>query len=162
MGAWIGPGSTEDHGDRAHERTNDPRGAAGLRQRGRRRGPPAARARRRHRDARRMPARGRRASPCATSAAIATSRCPGGVHRPTAPSIVDDPTIDIVCELLGGIEPARALILRAFANGKSVVTANKELLANDGEELFEAADAAGRRPLLRGVGGRRDPVDPVR
>jgi homoserine dehydrogenase len=58
-------------------------------------------------------------------------------------SVVDDPDVDIVCELLGGIEPARSLILRAFANGKSVVTANKELLANNGKELFDAADAAG-------------------
>ena len=59
-------------------------------------------------------------------------------------SVVDDPTIDIVCELIGGVEPARALILRAFANGRSIVTANKELLANHGQELFEAADAAGQ------------------
>ena len=58
-------------------------------------------------------------------------------------SVVDDPDVDLVCELLGGIEPARSLILRALANGKSVVTANKELLANDGKELFDAADAAG-------------------
>jgi homoserine dehydrogenase len=57
--------------------------------------------------------------------------------------VVDDPEIDVVCELLGGVEPARALILRAFANGKAVVTGNKELLANHGRELFEAADAAG-------------------
>lgn len=59
-------------------------------------------------------------------------------------AVVDDPEIDIVCEVLGGVEPARTLILRAFANGKSVVTANKELLANHGQELFEAADAAGQ------------------
>jgi homoserine dehydrogenase len=57
--------------------------------------------------------------------------------------IVDDPEIDVVCELLGGIEPARALILRAFANGKAVVTGNKELLARHGNELFDAADSAG-------------------
>jgi homoserine dehydrogenase len=57
-------------------------------------------------------------------------------------SIVDDPDIDIVCELLGGIEPARSLILRALANGKPVVTANKELLATNGKELFDAADVA--------------------
>jgi homoserine dehydrogenase len=57
-------------------------------------------------------------------------------------SVVDDPSIDIVCELLGGDEPARTLMLRAFANGKPVVTANKELLAADGKELFDAADAA--------------------
>ncbi|MBI3648132.1 MAG: homoserine dehydrogenase [Actinobacteria bacterium] len=60
-----------------------------------------------------------------------------------AASIVDDPGIDIVCELLGGVEPARALILRALGNGKPVVTANKELLANHGRELFDAQEAAG-------------------
>ena len=58
-------------------------------------------------------------------------------------SVVDDPDIDIVCELLGGLEPARSLILRAFENGKAVVTASKELLANNGKELFDASDAAG-------------------
>jgi homoserine dehydrogenase len=58
-------------------------------------------------------------------------------------SIVDDPAIDVVCELLGGVEPARVLILRAFANGKPVVTANKELLASHGRELFDAQEAAG-------------------
>jgi len=58
-------------------------------------------------------------------------------------SIVDDPDIDIVCELLGGIEPARALILRAFGRGKSVVTANKELIANAGKDLFDASDETG-------------------
>src|SRR3954452_15060333 len=47
-------------------------------------------------------------------------------------AIVDDPEIDVVCELLGGVEPARALILRAFAAGNPVVTANKELVANHG------------------------------
>ena len=58
-------------------------------------------------------------------------------------SIVDDPDVDIVCELLGGIEPARALILRAFERGKSVVTANKELIANAGKDLFDASDETG-------------------
>ena len=58
-------------------------------------------------------------------------------------AIVEDPDIDLVCELQGGREPARSLILRAFEHGKSVVTANKELIANDGKELFDAADAAG-------------------
>jgi len=57
-------------------------------------------------------------------------------------SIVADPDIDIVCELIGGTEPARSLILSAFAHHKPVVTANKELLASMGKELFEAADAA--------------------
>jgi len=58
-------------------------------------------------------------------------------------SIVDDPEIDVVCEVMGGVEPARDLLLRALSNGKSMVTANKELLATEGKELFDAADAAG-------------------
>lgn len=58
-------------------------------------------------------------------------------------AVVDDPDVDVVVELMGGIEPARALVLRALANGKPVVTANKELLANAGKEVFDAADAAG-------------------
>ena len=58
-------------------------------------------------------------------------------------AVVDDPSIDIVCELMGGVEPARELLMRALASGKSVVTANKELLATHGEELFSAADRAG-------------------
>ncbi len=51
--------------------------------------------------------------------------------------------IDVVIELLGGTEPARTLMLDAFAHGKSVVTANKALLARHGAELAEAAKAAG-------------------
>jgi len=51
---------------------------------------------------------------------------------------------DVVVELMGGIEPARALLLRAIASGASVVTANKALLAEDGPTLFEAAEKAGR------------------
>jgi homoserine dehydrogenase len=50
---------------------------------------------------------------------------------------------DVVVELMGGIEPARTLILRAIEHGASVVTANKALLAQDGPTLYAAADAAG-------------------
>jgi homoserine dehydrogenase len=64
-----------------------------------------------------------------------------------ADAVVGDPDVDVVVEVIGGIEPARQLILAALANGKPVVTANKELLANVGAELFAAADAA-RRDLL--------------
>jgi len=60
-----------------------------------------------------------------------------------AAEVVADPEIDVVVEVIGGIEPARELILAALANGKPVVTANKELLANHGAELFAAASAAG-------------------
>jgi len=49
----------------------------------------------------------------------------------------------VVVEVIGGVEPARRLILTAVEVGKPVVTANKELLANFGEELFDAAETAG-------------------
>lgn len=58
-------------------------------------------------------------------------------------SIVKDASIDLIIEVIGGIEPARTLILEALANGKSVVTANKALLAKHGAELFAAADKSG-------------------
>jgi homoserine dehydrogenase len=60
-----------------------------------------------------------------------------------AASIVDDPEIDVVCELIGGVEPAKELLLAALRAGKPVVTGNKELLASEGKDLFDAADAAG-------------------
>lgn len=55
-------------------------------------------------------------------------------------SIVNDPEIDIVIELMGGIEPARTYILQALEAGKHVVTANKDLMAEHGKELMEAAE----------------------
>ena len=58
-------------------------------------------------------------------------------------AIVEDPEIDLICELIGGVEEARALTLRAFSLGKSVVTANKALICEHGEELFQAAEKAG-------------------
>jgi homoserine dehydrogenase len=60
-----------------------------------------------------------------------------------ATSVVMDPEVDIVIEVIGGIEPARSLILSAITHGKSVVTANKALLATHGSELYSAADARG-------------------
>jgi homoserine dehydrogenase len=57
--------------------------------------------------------------------------------------VVNDPDVDLVVEVIGGIEPARELITTALGAGKPVVTANKELLANVGVELFQAADAHG-------------------
>jgi homoserine dehydrogenase len=61
-----------------------------------------------------------------------------------AAAVLDDPSIDIVIELIGGLKPAREFILRALANGKHVVTANKALLATHGEELYAAARQNGR------------------
>lgn len=57
--------------------------------------------------------------------------------------VVDDPRVEIVLELIGGIEPARELVLRAIANGKHVVTANKALIALHGNEIFARAQAQG-------------------
>ena len=58
-------------------------------------------------------------------------------------AVVDDPDVDIVIELIGGYSPARELVLRAIANGKHVVTANKALIALHGNEIFAAAQAQG-------------------
>jgi homoserine dehydrogenase len=60
-----------------------------------------------------------------------------------AMTVVGDPDVDLVVEVIGGIEPARELITTALTSGKPVVTANKELLANVGVELFEAAERSG-------------------
>jgi homoserine dehydrogenase len=68
---------------------------------------------------------------------------PDGVLTRDAAAVVADPEVDVVVEVIGGIEPARELIRASLANGKPVVTANKELLANVGAELFEAAEQAG-------------------
>ena len=58
-------------------------------------------------------------------------------------AVVDDPEIDIVIELIGGYSPARELVLKAIANGKHVVTANKALIARHGNEIFAAAREQG-------------------
>ena len=58
-------------------------------------------------------------------------------------AVVDDPEVDIVIELIGGYSPARELALRAIANKKHLVTANKALIATHGNEIFAAAREAG-------------------
>jgi homoserine dehydrogenase len=79
-----------------------------------------------------------------------------------AGSVVADPSIDVVVEVMGGVSPARDLLLRALRSGKPVVSANKELLANHGGELWEAAaeegvdllfeaSVAGGIPLIRAL-----------
>src|ERR687891_69995 len=68
---------------------------------------------------------------------------PEGVLTHDAAGVVTDPDIDVVVEVIGGIEPARELTLDAIKAGKPATTANKELLANVGAELFAAADGAG-------------------
>src|SRR5690349_8360139 len=88
---------------------------------------------------------------------------PAGVFTNDAEAVVNDPSIDVVVELIGGIEPARSLILAALKAGKPVVTANKELLANVGKELFEAAETAGVDLLFEAsVGGGIPLMRPLR
>lgn len=68
---------------------------------------------------------------------------PDALFTTDAADVVASPDIDLVIELMGGIEPARTLILQAISNGKSVVTANKALLAKHGADLSAAAEKAG-------------------
>ncbi len=84
--------------------------------------------------------------------------------------VLTDPRVDIVLELMGGLEPARTLILKALASGRDVITANKAVLAEHGPELFEAAlrhrrnlgfegSVCGEIPVievLRGIPSRED------
>ncbi len=75
-----------------------------------------------------------------------------------ANSVVTDPSIDVVVEVIGGIEPARSLIAEALKGGKPVVTANKELLANVGVELYEIADANGVDLLFEAAAAGAIPI----
>ena len=73
-----------------------------------------------------------------------------------------DPNVDVVVEVIGGVDPARALITQALEAGKPVVTANKELIARHGPELFATAASAGVDLLFEAsvAGGipRRSPM----
>ncbi len=73
-------------------------------------------------------------------------------------AVVEDPDIQIVVELIGGYEPARELVLRAIANGKHVVTANKALIASHGNEIFAAAGEAGVMVAFEAAVGGGIPV----
>lgn len=77
--------------------------------------------------------------------------------------VLADPDIHIVAELIGGVEPARGYVLRALQSGKSVVTANKELIAKHGPEIVAAAAKAGVDFRFEGsVGGGIPLVAPLR
>lgn len=78
-------------------------------------------------------------------------------------TIVSDPAIDIIVELIGGIEPARSLILKAISHKKHVVTANKAVIARYGDEIFTAANAAGVYVMLEAaVGGGIPVIQPLK
>ncbi len=83
---------------------------------------------------------------------------PKGVMTTDLEGIVNDPDIDIVVELLGGLEPARSLILQAIANGKHIVTANKAVIARHGDEIYTAANKAGVYVLLEAAVGGGIPI----
>lgn len=75
-----------------------------------------------------------------------------------ARQVVESKDVDVVVELMGGLEPARGLVLRALELRKPVVTANKQLLAEHGPELFERANAAGVELRFEGSVGAGIPL----
>ena len=77
--------------------------------------------------------------------------------------VVEDPSIDVVVEVIGGIEPALDLITAAIKSGKHVVTANKELISTLGREVMEAAETAGVDVLFEAaVGGGVPIIRPIK
>jgi homoserine dehydrogenase len=83
---------------------------------------------------------------------------PTGVLTSDLDAIVSDPDIDIIVELMGGLEPARSLILKAIANKKHVVTANKAVIARYGHEIYGAANEARVYVLLEAAVGGGIPI----
>lgn len=73
-------------------------------------------------------------------------------------SIVTDPNIDIIVEVMGGLEPARSLILKAIKNGKHIVSANKAVISRYGEEIFAAATTAGVYVMIEAAVGGGIPI----
>ncbi len=104
-----------------------------------------------------------RCSPTATRSASPTSVFRPSSASPTAQAVIDDPSIDIVIELIGGTGVAREVVLAALNSGKSVVTANKALLASHGEEVMQAAEANGVDVLFEAsVGGGIPIIGPLK
>ena len=88
---------------------------------------------------------------------------PGELLTTDPEAVVDDPNVDIVVEVMGGLEPARSLILRAIAAGKPVVTANKAVIARYGEEIAAAAAQQGVYVLIEAaVGGGIPIIEPLK
>ncbi len=77
--------------------------------------------------------------------------------------VIDDPKVQVIIEVIGGIEPARKLIMKAISLGKSVVTANKAVIARHGEEIALAAANAGVYVLIEAaVGGGIPIIEPLK
>ena len=78
-------------------------------------------------------------------------------------AIVTDPQVDVVVEVIGGLEPARSLILKAIGHGKHIVTANKAVIARYGDEIFTAANESGVYVLVEAaVGGGIPVIQPLK
>jgi homoserine dehydrogenase len=86
-----------------------------------------------------------------------------GILTTDLDAIVTDPEISIIVEVMGGLEPARSLMLKAIAHGKHVVTANKAVISRFGDEIFTAANQAGVYVLLEAaVGGGIPVIQPLK
>lgn len=83
---------------------------------------------------------------------------PDGVLTDDPTRVVDDPSVELVVELMGGLDPAGELVLRALEAGKPVVTANKELVAARGDELIQKAEARGVSLLFEAAVGGAIPI----
>ncbi|MBD1804303.1 homoserine dehydrogenase [Microcoleus sp. FACHB-SPT15] len=92
-----------------------------------------------------------------------TISLPPNVLTTDLESIVTDEAVDIVVEVMGGLEPARSLILKAIAHGKHIITANKAVIARYGAEIFTAAQKAGIYVMLEAaVGGGIPVIQPLK
>ncbi len=88
---------------------------------------------------------------------------PSSIFTTDLEAIVSNPDLDIIVELIGGVEPARSLILKAIAHGKHIVTANKAVISRHGDEIFEAANAKGVYVMLEAaVGGGIPVIQPLK
>lgn len=83
---------------------------------------------------------------------------PSGFATDRAEQVVDDPEVSLIVELMGGLEPAGSLVRRALDAGKPVVTANKQLVAAEGPDLFERAAANGVSLLFEAAVGGGIPI----
>ncbi|MDE5088096.1 MAG: homoserine dehydrogenase, partial [Trichodesmium sp. St16_bin2-tuft] len=78
-------------------------------------------------------------------------------------AIATDPDVDIIIELIGGLEPARSLILKAIEHGKHIVTANKAVISRYGQEIFDAANKKSVYVMLEAaVGGGIPVIQPLK
>lgn len=103
------------------------------------------------------------AAVCSLSDAEAKAHGVGHLFTDDFHNIINDPTIDIVVELIGGTTIAKTVVLEALRAGKNVVTANKALMATSGQEVMDTAEAAGKTVLFgASVGGGIPIIGPLK